>query len=312
LKTCTKRLLPLLALLYLVGCGESGPDSSSAETAIAELPRVATVNYPLAWAAEQLCLDTAEVYFPVPPGVDPASWQPQLEELAAYQHSALILLSGADYARWVAKASLPANRLWDTSRNFSADLIETSTGPVHSHGPQGDHSHGEQAFTVWLDLNLYRQQIETMTEALREILPAREAVLDWRRDAMVSELGVMDEGLREIGEDLDGAPLLYSHPVYQYLDRAYDLNGVALHWEPQQVPGADDFQKLDQLLGKHPAQLMLWEDEPLAATRQQLADRGIEVVVFRPLANRPPHGDFTSEMTANIARLKRYLVEHEG
>jgi hypothetical protein len=54
---------------------------------------------------------------------------------------------------------------------------------------------------------------------------------------------------------------------------------------------------------------MLWEDEPLPGTRKQLEDRGIQAVVFRPMGNRPKSGDFASEMTANIARLKRYLAQ---
>ena len=305
------RLLVLLSVLSLVACGqqEPGREQSGATPAPAALPWIATVNYPLAWAAEQLCLDAAEVYFPATAGVDPASWQPAPDELITYQQSTLIFLNGANYARWVAKTSLPANRLRDTSRSFSDQLIEVDSGPLHSHGPQGDHSHGEQAFTVWLDLDLFRQQIEAVAAALAKELPIKNAVLNWRRDEMLSELGAMDEGLREIGEALAGAPLLYSHPVYQYLDRAYGLNGVALHWEPgQQLYGAD-LVELDQLLAGHPARLMLWEDEPLPATRQQLKDRGIQVVVFRPMGNRPPSGDFASEMTANIARLKRYLAQ---
>ena len=313
LKTIKSGFFILATVLCLASCGDSDSDAATADltTAKTSLPRVAAVNYPLAWAAQQLCLDAAEVYFPVPDGVDPAFWQPQLQELASYQQAALILLNGANYARWVTKASLPANRLLDTSRDFSAKLIETDSGPLHSHGPQGDHSHGEKAFTVWLDLDLYRQQIEAMAEALTPVLPIRLEVLHWRRDAMLSELGLMHEGLQEIGEGLAAAPLLYSHPVYHYLGRAYGLNGVALHWEPQQLLDADELGALDRLLAEHPAALMLWEDEPLAQTRQQLADRGIESVVFKPLGARPARGDFASEMTANIARLKTYLVQQE-
>ncbi len=302
------RLLVLITLLSLAACGRQEPNTVQPDVAAAA-PRIATVNYPLAWATEQLCLDAAEVYFPAPAGVDPAFWQPGSDELAAYQQSALIFLNGANYARWVAKVSLPANRLRDTSRGFADRLIEVDSGPLHSHGPQGDHSHGEQAFTVWLDLELFRQQIEAMALALAKELPIKNAVLSWRRDAMIAELGAMDEGLREVGEALAGAPLLYSHPVYQYLDRAYGLNGVALHWEPDQLPSAADLLELDQLLAGHPARLMLWEDEPLPGTRKQLEDRGIRVLVFRTMGNRPQSGDFTSEMAANIARLKRYLAQ---
>ena len=96
------RLLVLLSLLFLAACGRQEPNSTQPGVgpAPATLPRIATVNYPLAWAVEQLCLDTAAVYFPAPADVDPAFWQPGSDELIAYQQSALIFLNGANYARW--------------------------------------------------------------------------------------------------------------------------------------------------------------------------------------------------------------------
>jgi zinc transport system substrate-binding protein len=76
--------------------------------------RVYTVNYPLAYFAERIAGDLATVIFPAPPNVDPAFWMPNAETIAAYQTADLILLNGADYAKWTAKVSLPRSRLVDT------------------------------------------------------------------------------------------------------------------------------------------------------------------------------------------------------
>ena len=103
--------------------------------------------------------------------------------------------------------------------------------------------------------------------------------------------------------------MLYSHPVYQYFGRRYGLNGRAVHWEPGEPPGQKDWAALSALLEQHPATLMIWEDEPLPATRDRLKQLGLEVLVYRPLGNRPPEGDFGTEMAANISRLRTAVAQ---
>ncbi|MEH6616345.1 MAG: metal ABC transporter substrate-binding protein [Porticoccus sp.] len=271
--------------------------------------QIFTVNYPLEWAAEQLVEEGAEVRFPAPGVVDPAFWQPDFNTVAAYQQADLILLNGANYARWLSRASLPENRLVDTSRTFADRLIAADTGPAHSHGPEGDHSHDGVEFTVWLDLSLYLQQVRAIAAVLATKLPQLADNIAARKAELIDRLTDMDVQLMKLGSHLNGAPVLYSHPVYQYLERRYKFNGRALHWEPDQLPSTQDWLELDALLKQHPAEIMLWEDEPLPETRARLKQQGVEAVVFRPMGNRPPGGDFLSGMTANIDRLGAYALD---
>ena len=294
------------ALLSLAACGQgTGTQTPSNSDGAAKRPlQIYTVNYPLAWAAEQLVGALAEVHFPAPVDVDPAFWQPELQTVAAYQQADLILLNGADYARWRTRVSLPDNRLVDAASAFTDQLIPEHSGPVHTHGPSGGHSHGGLAFTVWLDLSLYAQQVQLIAAALATLLPEHAGGIGAGSEQLSGQLMAMDSELIKLGQQLDGEPVLYSHPVYQYFGRRYRLNGRALHWEPDQSPSEQDWSALGALLKQHPATLMIWEDEPLAATRDRLTQLGVEVVVFRPLGNRPPHDDFESAMSANIARLR--------
>jgi ABC-type Zn uptake system ZnuABC Zn-binding protein ZnuA len=122
------RLLLVLAICFLSGCGQesAAPRAPGASS----LPQVYTVNYPLAWAAQQLAGDQAEVHFPAPAGVDPAFWEPDLATIAAYQGADLILLNGAGYAKWIAEISLPRNRLLDTSGKLQDQLIAVTATAV--------------------------------------------------------------------------------------------------------------------------------------------------------------------------------------
>jgi zinc transport system substrate-binding protein len=292
----------------LAGCGQDlASKLDQAANNGGGKPLVFTVNYPLAWMAEQLAGDTATVVLPAPAGVDPAYWQPDIATLLRYQQADLVLLNGAGYAKWLAGASLPASRLVDTSLAYRDQLLVVDSAPVHSHGPQGDHSHGDLAFTTWLDLQLAQQQASVVARALQRLLPEESAAIDLRLATLQKVLADLDARLLALGARLDGVPLLYSHPVYQYLQRRYRLTGEALHWEPDQIPDDTQWLELANILQDHPAQSMLWEGQPLPAVAARLAQLGIDVVVFAPLANRPKQGDFSANMEANVQALEAAL-----
>ncbi len=302
-------IITLLApVLLLAAC--SGETDLSRPGPEREIPVVYAVNYPLTWMAESLAGSLVDVRFPAPAGVDPAYWEPGVDTVLRYQQADLVLLNGANYARWVATVSLPGDTLRDTSVSYRDRLIRVDSGPAHSHGPGGDHSHGELAFTTWLDMELAQLQLQSVAVALAEVLPDESAAdIAVREKEATRLLDDLDRQLTTVGSELAGAPLLYSHPVYQYLDRRYQLNGRAVHWEPGEMPSEAQWSALEALLQSHPARLMLWEDQPLPAVTERLESLGVRAVVFSPMGNRPAAGDFASGMQANIQRLRAALAE---
>ena len=78
-------------------------------------PQVYAVNYPLAYFAERIAGDSVQVVFPAPADVDPATWSPGIDAVAAFQQADLVLLNGAGYAGWVQRVTLSESRLVDTS-----------------------------------------------------------------------------------------------------------------------------------------------------------------------------------------------------
>ena len=65
----------------------------------------------------------------------------------------MIILNGAGCEKWAKKVSLPMLRTVDTSKAFINNLIHIETNVTHSHGPEGNYSHGGIAFTTWLDFS---------------------------------------------------------------------------------------------------------------------------------------------------------------
>ena len=116
--------------------------------------QVYTVNYPLAYFAQKIAKDHADVFFPVPASEDPAYWMPDAQIISRYQKADLILLNGAGYAKWTAKVSLPRSKMVDTSKTFKDRYIYTKAAVTHSHGPEGKHAHENLAFTTCLEISL--------------------------------------------------------------------------------------------------------------------------------------------------------------
>ena len=98
-------------------------------------------------------------------------------------------------------------------------------------------------------------------------------------------------------------PILFSHPVYQYLTARYELNARDVHWEPDGMPDAKSWRELEELRGEHPATIMIWEGPPLEATVEVLQAMGFRIVVFDPCGNTPDDGDFLSTMREGLGAL---------
>ena len=291
-------------ILVLAGCAREGTgDDIGVPTDPAELS-VVSVNYPLAYFAERILGDAGSVSLPVPAGVDPAYWSPEPEVIGEYQQADLIILNGAGYAGWIANASLPRSKLVDTTAAVSDQLIDIENTVTHTHGPAGDHSHGDTAFTTWLDLDIAVAQAQAITEAMILARPDLEAGLRQGFAELEADLVVLNDQIKEITVGIGDQPVLFSHPVYQYFERRYKLNGYSVHWEPDAVPDESQWRQLQSVLRQHPAEFMIWEGEPLEETRRRLSEFGVESVVFSPGGNRPTEGDWLDLVTAGIASLR--------
>jgi len=303
----TKGLLLILTIVAGVACRvdstSSGNNPAGNNPAAGEgKPSVFVVNYPLEYFATRIGGELVDVEFPIPPEVDPAFWKPDDASVAQFQQADLILLNGAGYAKWTQQVSLPESRLVDTATSFAEKLIHFDNGVVHSHGPDGDHSHQSIAFTTWLDPQLAILQAEQVHHSLVELLPSNKQTLDSNFQQLKTELEKLDQQLEEVARRYQGEPMLASHPVYQYLARRCGWNMKSLHWEPDEVPGPKEWESISQLLESHPSKWMLWEAPPQKEIAEKLAAIGVASIVFKPCGNRPTKS-YLEVMTDNIEQL---------
>jgi len=266
---------------------------------------VYTVNYPLQYLAARVGGNRVKVHLPLPVDEDPAFWSPDLATVLDYQRADIILLNGAGYAAWVERVSLVPSRVVDTSAGFSDRLLNLNDSVVHIHGPQGEHARDNLAFTLWLDPQLAILQATAIRDAFAARLPGAINLFDENLAALTEDFNVLDAGLEEVFARVGNRPVIYSHPVYQYLDERYDLKGSTRHWEPGETPTERELSELGDLSGA----LLIWEAEPLEKTSAQLQSMGITSVVFDICATRREAGNFLDVMRNNLKRLNAVLPE---
>ncbi len=276
-------------------------------------PRIVAVsNYPLAYFVERIGGERITVEWRIPPGIDPASWSPNGDDLAAIQRADLIFLNGATFEKWLPTASLPVSRVVDTTAGLKNRLLPAGDGSVHAHGPEGSHSHAGTAATTWLDPEIAMAQATTIHDALVRILPAHQ-------EEFGSNLGLLIRQLQERGAPFEQAvnaapttPVFFNRPVFQYLSERYRMNGADLHWEAGTIPTAEQLEELDALRVEHPAEWFIWDSPPTPEAIAALQDRGIQSIVFETCGNRPDSGDLLDTFDSNAVELRRVYGLEEG
>ena len=266
---------------------------------------IAVSNHPLAFFADRIGGDRVDVRWLVPDGVDPAAWSPNGDDLAAMQSADLILLNGATYEPWRSTASLPRERVVDTTAAIRNILIETEEGPVHAHGPDGEHTHRGTASTTWLDPELAIAQSAAVEKALADLMPAHQDRFRSNRGVLIRELQERAAAIEQAVNTKPDRPVIFSRPVYQYLARRFRMNAETLDWDGGAPPDAEDLALLDELLERHPAAWMIWPEAPSAPVVTALKDRGVTCVVV-PIAGAPPaDGDLLTAMDATAVSLRQ-------
>lgn len=277
---------------------------SRAASSDSEKLTIYVVNYPLKYFAERIAGEHATFVFPAPPDVDPAYWMPDAKTISDYQRADLILLNGANYAKWVNKVSLPRFRMVNTSEAFKDRYIEAAEILTHSHGAEGKHAHEALAFTTWIDFSLAAEQAKAIAKALNRKKPSLEDIFQRNYQELEKDLLKLDRDMKALVSKDISKPFTVSHPVYDYLARGYGLNIKSVHWEPDEVVDDRQLMELQSILKDHPAKWMIWEGEPIKESVEKLKAIGMQSVVFDPCGNTPDQGNFISMMQENVQNLK--------
>ena len=296
--------ITLLACALLFACGDGETPTTPAGGGARSKPVVYTTFYPTTYFAERLAGDDARVVCPLPDDEDPIFWKPDEETILAYQAADLIVVNGAEFEKWVLRASLPESRIVETADPFKEGWLRFEHAVEHSHGPAGKHAHEGIDGHTWVSPVLAKAQAIQIVGALMRLMPDSESRLriQARLPALESDLDALDARFRALTKDYDGHALLASHPAYNYVARQYGWQVHSLDLDPEAMPSDAAFDEIRALLAETPARHILWESAPLpdiaARFRREL---GLESIVFSPCETPPDGGvDYLARMNENL------------
>lgn len=301
-------MLVVLTLCLFLGCeyGDPGSATKRKPEGASATPQVFVTNYPLKYFTRRIGRDRVDVEFPMTSEGDPAFWKPDSQTIARFQNADLILINGATYEKWLISATLPEEKIVDTSAGFRNEFIQIQGAITHSHGPEGMHSHAGTVFTTWIDFDQAAQQATAIRDALAKLMPDAAPELDKNLQFLLDDLKQLDQEMLDVSHTIGDRPLIASHPIYQYFARRYSLNIKAVLWEPDVVPTDEAIAELKKILENHPAQVLIWEGTPDPASVEKLKAIGLASVVFDPCANVCSAGDWLAVMQANVNGLRSW------
>lgn len=298
----------IVMIVIQIGCSkDDGENTRQVKNDANKKPVIVVSNYPLFYFTVRL-VPEVDVQFPAEDSDDPSYWKPNIDDISIMQNADLIILNGAGYEKWLSTISVPTTKIINSLKGLDEQLIKIDDKVTHSHGLEGEHEHSETAFTTWLDFKLCIKQAEVIKDGLILLIPSNIEEIEQNFLSLKSDLVSIDTKMQETASNLKDKILYASHPVYQYLSKAYHLNIISEHFEPDEMLSEKMWNGLSNKLENAPSDIMLWEDKPLPEIEKKLNALGVRIAVFNPCANKPETGDFLSVMNSNIEGL---LPEHQ-
>ena len=288
---------PLFILIIaLAACNDDQPTEFT--------PRVMRVfadNQALGFFAQRI--GGEYVVVETPPLDQEGDWQPTLDDIVRIQSADLILLNGAGFAQWAKRASLPASRTRTMSDSKRDRWIEEVDTTAHAHGPDGEHTHTVTASYTWTDPEIAIKQADSVRFALSEIAPEHQ-------EEFRSNLRILQRDIQTTSADVEQAvnaqpsqPILFSRPIYQYMQRRFRMNGQSVLWSPTEMPSNEQWNALEVVLKDHPAEFMIWPSEPNPEIAKRLQEMNISSVVYDPTGIANPEENLLVKMKAGTKGL---------
>jgi zinc transport system substrate-binding protein len=261
------------------GCGAS--DESSGEK------RVAASFYPLAFAAEELGGDSADVVNLTPPGTEPHDLEPTPSDVRELKSADLVLLLGNGFQPQLEDAAGDGDEI--------VELLDTPG----LNRFENDDPH------VWLDPTRY----ELIAHRIGDELGTTASV-----QSFVSRLKALDREYRGGLADCARDDIVTSHDAFGYLAERYALNQIPITGlSPEAEPSPKDLSRVVDLVRRTQATTVFSETLVSPKIAKAVAsETGARTAVLNPIEGLEPSEaergeDYFSVMRSNLVALRAAL-----
>ncbi|NNJ92661.1 MAG: zinc ABC transporter solute-binding protein [Gammaproteobacteria bacterium] len=217
------------------------------------LPGLALANKPLSvfvsvppikTFVEKIGGKQVEVHHMVRPGHNPATYNPTPRQISQLAAADIYFRVGVPFEQsWMQRieAANTEMHVIDTRKGLKLRSLE------HHHGHDDHDQHGRHHNSmdphIWTSPLIVQQILQTISQALSELLPEYRQQFEKNRKAYQQQLIELDEEIHHLLEPHESKSFLVFHPGWGYFADTYHLRQVVVEQEGKE-PGAHSLAQL--------------------------------------------------------------------
>lgn len=309
-----KRIATLIAAsLILAACSSTQETATPQETTEVATEKIQIVAgfYPLAYAAEGIAGDLAEVVSLAGPGVEPHDLELTPGDVAKINDADLVV-----YIPEFIPALDAVVKTLDQSKVINATQgITLISGDSHSHEGEEAHSeeegHSDESATdphIWLNPSNMVLIGNSIAKALNTL--TSESAIDENRSSFENALTTLASDYTAKLANCSIKALVVSHEAFGYIANAYGFEQVGISGlSPEAEPSPARLAEVAKIAKAENATTIYYESLVDPKVAKTLADElKITAEMLDPLESPPASGDYLSVMQQNLDTLVKGQV----
>lgn len=280
-----KTFFLISTFLLLISCTSASPADTSKLSIYSSF-------YPLAFLAEQIAGDKAEVINVVPNGVEPHDFEPSSKTIAQITDSDLFLLNGAGLDAW-------ANQFIDSLDSSHPTVINTSEFVELFKSGNTVDPH------FWLDPTNLMKISDKINERLISIDPSNANFYETNHTNLQAKLMTLDSDFTAGLKTCDTKSFVTSHAAFQYLAKRYNLEMVSIAGiSPDEEPSIKKIAEISSLVEQYGVKYVFSETLLSSKITETIANESkAQILVLNPIEGLTNDEEKTGEDYFSIMRL---------
>jgi len=158
---------------------------------------------------------------------------------------------------------------------------------------------------VWLDPLNEAQIGKNISDRAATLMASKASTFDSGYKSLLTQMSLLNTSFSTGLTTCQTRTMVVSHAAFGYLAHAYDLTQVGISGiDPQSEPSPARLAEVATIAKAHNVTTIYYERLVTPAVAETLASTlNITAAVLDPLEGRPPAGNYTTQMKANLATL---------
>lgn len=307
--TTTNKLLIGALVLIILGMGiyafRHRAQSTQQTTQSPNKLHIVTSFYPMAFFAQQITGDKADITNVTPAGAEPHDYEPSTQDIAKMEQANLIILNG-NVEPW-------GDKVKANLKNSSVRIITAGEGlatrTLTENGTTTADPH------VWLDPVLATQEVQKISDTIISIDSNNSEFYKANTAVVLQKLHQLDTAYKTGLSSCQNKDIITSHAAFGYLAQQYGLNQLAIAGlSPDEEPSAQTLITISNFVHDHNVKYIFFESLVSPKLSQTIANEmHAQTLELNPLegltANEVQQGkDYFSVMQSNLHNLQLALA----